>query len=156
MVLTRYVSETFESPLQEGGTAPSRVDLEFHGVDHSGSSFEARVFVDNAEADESTPRDVNSGYAGSFYVFGHGRCFGDVGHCDVPEEPRGPYDRRPLHKLTPQKHVIVLPTQILERAARNRVDGMKVTVVPVASDSPVVAEDNLFSFELLTVLTYEG
>ena len=23
-------------------------------------------------------------YAGSFYIFGHGGCFGDVGHCDVP------------------------------------------------------------------------
>ncbi len=33
---------------------------------------------------------------------------------------------------------------------------MRVTVAPVASDSPVAAEDDLFKFERLSLLTYEG
>jgi hypothetical protein len=36
------------------------------------------------------------------YVFGHGGCFGDQGHCDVPME-RQPFDLRPPHQLTPAK-----------------------------------------------------
>ncbi len=109
MALSRYVSDPFNLPLQGQEIQSSRVDLEFHGVDHSGSSFAAHVFVNNAEANETTLREASEGYVGSLYVFGHGRCFGGVGHCEVPQGPRGPYDRRPPHKLARQKHTIVLP-----------------------------------------------
>src|SRR5690349_17602205 len=67
-------------------TLPSeyeRADLEFIGVDHAGASYEARVYLNNPNANSATePTDAN-GYAGSFYVFGHGGCYGDVGHCDI-------------------------------------------------------------------------
>ncbi len=78
-----------------------RADLEFMEVDHSGASFEARVFIDNPTANQDTPKIPQAGYATSFYIFGHGGCFGDVGHCDIHE--RRLYDPRPTHQLTPAR-----------------------------------------------------
>src|SRR5262249_33443730 len=46
----------------------SRADLEFRGVDHSGPSFEARVYLNNADAGAETPLTEDTGYAGSFWV----------------------------------------------------------------------------------------
>ena len=66
-----------------------RADLVFSGVDHSQTSYEVRVFLNNPTADASTPRTAEHGYAGRFVVFGHGGCFGDEGHCEVPAS-RGP------------------------------------------------------------------
>src|SRR5215469_18924189 len=77
-----------------------RADIQFHGVDHSGATFEGRVFLNNPKATEKTEKTRANGYAGSFYVLGHGGCFGDVGHCDVPKTRR-PHDHRRPHPLTP-------------------------------------------------------
>src|SRR6266480_3079079 len=52
-----------------------RADLEFIGVDHSGASYEGRVYLNNANADANTQPTEMNGYAGSFYIFGHGGCF---------------------------------------------------------------------------------
>ncbi len=157
MALNRYVSDPIPVPLPEdaeGGADFSRVDLEFYGVDHSGSSFEARVFFNTPDADETTPRQEGSGYVGSFYVFGHGGCFGDVGHCDVPEGPRDPFDRRSPHPLTPQKRTVVI-TGAIKRLRETAGGDLTVTVVPVESESPIGAEDDLLSFERLALITYD-
>jgi hypothetical protein len=154
MALNRYVSDPIAIPALEEEADFARADLEFYGVDHSGSSFEARVFLNNPDADETTPREESSGYAGSFYIFGHGGCFGDVGHCDVPEEPRGPFDRRSPHPLTPQKRTVVV-TEVLKRLRDTAGGNLTVSVIPVASDSPVNAEEDLLSFEDLALITYE-
>ena len=65
----------------------TRADLVFSGVDHSQTSYEVRVFLNNPTADASTPRTAEHGYAGRFVIFGHGGCFGDDGHCEVPSAP---------------------------------------------------------------------
>src|SRR5690242_17965704 len=75
-------------------TAFSRADLVFEGVDHAGVSYEGRIFLNNEGADEKTPKTPSNGYAGSYHIFGHGGCFGDVGHCDIHGLPRA-YDPRP-------------------------------------------------------------
>jgi tyrosinase len=157
MALNRYVSDPIPMPSSddaEDAADFSRADLEFHGVDHSGSSFEARVFFNNPDADETTPRQEDSGYVGSFYIFGHGGCFGDIGHCDIPESPRDPFDRRPPHPLTPQKRTVVV-TEAIKQFRETAGGDLTVTVVPVASESPIDAEDELFSFERLALITYD-
>ena len=40
-------------------------DLQFHQVDHSGHSYEVRVYLNNHDATEKTGRDPATGYAGS-------------------------------------------------------------------------------------------
>jgi tyrosinase len=154
MALNRYVSDHIAIPAREEEADFARADLEFYGVDHSGSSFEARVFLNNPEANETTPREKEVGYAGSFYIFGHGGCFGDAGHCDVPEGPSDPFDRRSPHPLTPQKRTVVV-TEALKRLRETADGDLTVTVVPVASDSPVNAEDDLLRFEQLALITYD-
>ena len=69
-----------------------RADLELYGIDHSGPSYEGRVFLNNPRADENTALDIKNGYAGSYNIFGHGGCLGDLGHCDVKQ--RRPYDHK--------------------------------------------------------------
>jgi hypothetical protein len=137
----------------------SRADLEFRGVDHSGPSFEARVYLNNPDADAETGCTEDTGYAGSFYVFGHGGCFGETGHCEVPEGPRSPFDRRLPHQLTPQFRTVVI-TEAFRHVLRTG-DGstFTATIVPVVRDNPasLVADDagDPLQFESVSLITYE-
>jgi hypothetical protein len=142
-------------------TAPdefSRADLEFRGVDHSGPTFEARVYLDNPAADASVGRDQGKGYAGSFYVFGHGGCFGELGHCALPEGPRGPYDYRLPHQLTPQFKTVVV-TDALRRLMRTgEEETFTVTVVPIVYENPVSKVSDVtdpLKFESVSLITRE-
>jgi hypothetical protein len=67
-----YVSPPIDLGPQAAGREFRRADIEFEGVDHRGASFEARVFLNHPDADESTPKTPEQGYAGSFHVYGFG------------------------------------------------------------------------------------
>src|SRR5262249_10921000 len=69
-----------------------RSDLEIYGIYHGGPSYEGRIFLNNPKADQTTARTRENGYAGSFYIFGHGGCLGDPGHLEGNTEERGGYD----------------------------------------------------------------
>jgi tyrosinase len=130
----------------------NRADIQFHDLDHSGASYEGRVFLNNPAADERTARVPESGYAGSFHIFGHGGCLGDPGHCDVV--PRRPHDPRPAHPLTPARKLVVAT-----EAVRRAMDGgteITVTVVPVVlSTTPAAGRpDDLVRFEQVRIVTY--
>jgi tyrosinase len=121
------------NPIDVGALDPnaSRVDIEFHGVDHSGASYEGRVYLDNPRADESTGYDDPS-YAGSYHVFGHGGCLIGDGHCEV--KPRRKYDPRPAHPLSKATKV-VRATDAVKRAIAADKD-VTVTVVPIVEPLP--------------------
>jgi hypothetical protein len=135
----------------------SRADLEFRGVDHSGPSFEARVYLDNSDANTDSGRDPEAGYGGSFYVFGHGGCFGERGHCDIPTELRGPYDHRLQHQLLPQFRTVIV-TEALRRAlAASDRETLTVTVVPIVRENPasrVADSSDPLQFESVSLYTY--
>jgi len=129
-----------------------RADLEFIGVDHSGPSFEARVFVNNPNADINTPPTEAYGYAGCFNVFGHGGCFGDVGHCDVSQKQDN-FDPRPSSPLLPMKKVVIATSAIRNALAR-RAD-INVTVVPIIKSWTEKTElDNVLKFDHINLITY--
>jgi hypothetical protein len=135
----------------------SRADLEFRGVDHSGPSYEARVFFDSPRADAGTACGPAEGYAGSFQVFGHGGCFGELGHCDVREEPLGVYDRRMPHPLTPQFKTVIV-TEALRRVLQSGgVKTFTVTVVAVVPENPTsrAKVDDPLKFESVSLITYQ-
>ena len=130
-----------------------RADLEFIGVEHAGASYEARVYVNNPSADVNTEPTEGNGYAGSFYVFGHGGCFGDVGHCDVPQTKRDEFDLRRSHPLEPMKKIVVATEAI--RAAAMTGTSLKVTVVPVVTSwSEKVDTDDVLKFDHINLVTY--
>jgi hypothetical protein len=130
-----------------------RADLIFDCIDHSGVSFEGRVFLNNQNADENTPKSPDQGYAGSFHIFGHGGCFGDVGHCEVRGTPRR-YDPRPSHPLTPGRKTLIATDAIRKAMAQGK--GFTVTVVPIVRAGTDLCDyENVLKFDRILVHTYK-
>jgi hypothetical protein len=127
--LDRYVSpEPVPLPDISEGFELARADLVFTGVDHSGPSYEAQVYLNNPDATLETPRAPEEGYAGSFFVFGHGACYGEEGHCDPERGFRDEFDIRPPHPLDPLTKTVIV-TDALER-----LDGPELRITVVGAD----------------------
>ena len=134
-----------EFPEQPKLSGFSRADLVISGVDHARSSYEVRIFLNNPGAGPDTERTETQGYAGRFHVFGHGGCFGDVGHCDVPAASTDPTDLRPAHPLTPlDTYVTITPALRRILVAGSRLTS--ATLVPLSL--PPRREDRAFAPEL--------
>ncbi len=131
------------------GGAYRRADLVFDGVDHSGHSYALRIFFNNPAATAGTNLSAEQGYAGSVYVFGHGGCFGDEGHCEVPTGRR-PFDLRPPHQLTPAKMWVEVTDVIRPLAQRG--ERLVITVVPVGPSE--AATDLPTPFQKVSLVTY--
>ena len=130
----------------------SRADLEFIGVDHSGASYEARVYLNNPSADADTQAVEANGYAGSYYIFGHGGCFGDVGHCELHQ--RDEFDPRPSSPLEPIKKVVVA-TDALKKATAQSSE-ISVTVVPIIMSWTEKTEmTDIMKFDHINLVTYD-
>jgi tyrosinase len=149
LTLRGFVSEPVDNPARSGQPAFVRADLVFYGVDHSGPSFEARIYFNADKVDESTDRESGS-FAGSFTVFGHGGCAGDEGHCDVPDQPRDAFDRRPPHALSPQTKTVIV-TDALRRIKANE---LVITVVAVGPGSNAPRAVDALMFDRFSLLTY--
>ena len=147
-MVARYTSDRLELP--DGAGAFARADLVFYDVDHSGSSFEARVFIDNDDATVETSREDPS-YAGAFHIFGHGGCFGDEGHCEVPTGPADAFDLRPPHQLIPQVKLVTVTDAVRELLAAGR-DAVRVTVV---AETPGERPNDVLAFTRIRLLTYK-
>jgi hypothetical protein len=155
--MDRYVSPPLTvPPLAEyapTGAAPyDRIDLELHGVEHSGGSFAVRAFVNEPDATAATATAGNPAYAGSFYVFGHGPCLGDKGHCEVPSGPVSPYDFRDPHPLTPQYLHLPITDTLRKRAGGE--DTCTVTLVPVANSGGAMQGADVLDFKHLSLISY--
>lgn len=130
-----------------------RSDLEIYGIYHGGPSYEGRIFLNNPKADQTTPRSRENGYAGSFYIFGHGGCLGDPGHCEVNEENREDYDFRSPHPLTPAKKKVTVTATLREIAKTNKT--ATITVVPVVTATNELCDDvDVFRFENMRFVSY--
>lgn len=146
---TVVTSEPIDAAALDSGFA--RADIEFEGLDHSTASYEGRVFLNKPDADDAT-QPTDPAYAGSYFIFGHGGCLGDVGHCDVM--PRRPFDPRPAHPLTPTRKVVIATDPI--RQALAEASELTVTVVPIIlSTSPRVGRpDDIIKYEQVRIVTY--
>ena len=79
---------TLELELPAGDDRPglARADLTFYGLDHSGPSYQVRVFFNNPNAGPDTPLIAGEGFVGKFAVFAHGGCFA----CNRQHDARAP------------------------------------------------------------------
>ena len=146
-MVDRYTAPPLELP----ETAElDRADLIFLGLDHSGASFEARLFLDAPDADHGAGRD-HPACVGSFYVFGHGGCFGDEGHCDVPSE-REPFDLRPAHPLEPAIRVVTVTDAIRAKIAAGAGTVTVTVVAHAVADSP----NDVLAFDTVRLAVYQG
>jgi tyrosinase len=145
-MVKKFTSQPIELPAPDRPF--ERADLIFYGVDHSGASYEGQVFLDprgvGANAD-STHR----AYVGAFFIFGHGGCFGDLGHCDIPSE-RDPFDLRPAHQLEPALRVVTV-TEAVRGLLERKAEAAKVTVL--AHTAPRTPSDVL-AFETVRLVSY--
>jgi tyrosinase len=147
-MVDRFVTAPLELP---GGDASfERADLIFYGLDHAGASYEARVFLDAPDATHETGRD-HPAYAGSFYIFGHGGCFGDEGHCDVPVA-RDPFDIRAPHQLEPALRILTV-TPSIDSLVKH---GSKDVVVTVVAHATRGHDNSVLAFDTVRLATYEG
>jgi hypothetical protein len=155
--MNTVTSEPLELPEIGDVDEISRADLVFYGVDHSGPSYEARVYLNNARANAETERVLDNGYAGSFSVFGHNGCFGDDGHCLPDQRHTDEFDLRAPHPLRPLT-MTVIATEAIRRALLSPdIREVSVTVVAVVpgDDFPKSSQEPL-RFDYVRLLTYEG
>jgi hypothetical protein len=151
--MDRYTTEKpFEVPVWEDQPTFYRADLHVSGLEHRGDYYEGRVFLDTPDADPGTPLEAESGYAGSFYVFGHGPCYGDEGHCEVPKGPIHPFDYRRPHGLNPRVAVVTI-TDALRRRIDSGAKEVGVTIVPSNAHDEDVGDT--LHFERLSLVTYD-
>lgn len=150
-MLDRFVSEPIELSDAARAGRYERADLIFDEVDHSLASYEGRVYINAPDATLTTGRG-HPAYAGAFHIFGHGGCFGDPGHCDVPVGQRDPFDLRAPHQLTPVTKVVIV-TEALKRIVPSATDqsSVRVTVVVAAPGKP---GNDYLAFSRLRLLTY--
>jgi hypothetical protein len=134
-----------------------RADLELRGIDQSGPSYEGRVFLNNNAANQDTPTDKDHGYVGSFFVFGNGGCFGDIGHCEM-NLSKTKYDVIP-NRQKPENISLIITEKLKEIAQKS--DGFKVTIVPVPADGmdfvcqKGVDLENIVKLDKVSVVTYD-
>ena len=155
--MTTITSDPLELPDLEDVEELGRADLVFYGVDHSGPSYEARVFVNNPTADAATERVLDHGYAGSFSVFGHNGCFGDAGHCLPDQREHDEFDLRAPHPLRPLTMTVIATEAIRRAFVEPSVSALTVTVVIVVPDDGFPkAGGSPAHFDYVRLLTYEG
>jgi hypothetical protein len=145
-MVERFTSAPVELPPTDRSF--ERADLLFYGLDHSGVSYEGQVFLDargvGADAD-----GTHRAYVGSFFIFGHGGCFGDIGHCDIPST-RDPFDLRPPHQLEPAVRVLTV-TDAVKALLEGGVDAAKVTVNARTADRK---DADVLAFDTVRLATY--
>ena len=145
-MVSRFTSDPLELPAAEHRF--DRADLIFYGLDHSGDSYEAQVFM-GARGVGGEPGREHRSYVGSFFILGHGGCFGDVGHCDLPRA-RDPFDLRPAHQLEPAVGVLTVTTS-LRALMGPSLAAAKVTVVAHTQGR---ASDEVLAFDTIRLATY--
>jgi len=134
----------------------SRADIEIHNIDHSGSSYEGRLFLNNPDTNQTTELTLDNGYVGSYHIFGHGGCFGGEGHCEIPSDRRRLFDHRPSHHLRPQyKRVII--TDALKQLGK-QTNKFTITIVAVSYGSMnninESSNQNIIKFDKIGIITY--
>jgi hypothetical protein len=142
----RFASDPLELP--PASRPFDRADLIFYGIDHSGPSYEARVFLDQRGVSHGAD-STHRAYVGSFFIFGHNGCFGDVGHCDIPSE-RDPFDLRPAHQLEPAMRILTV-TDAVRGLLERDLEAAKVTVTAHTEGK---ASDDVLAFETVRLATY--
>ena len=130
-----------------------RADLEFHGIGHSTESYIGHVFLNNPVANLDTAKTLENGYVGSYHIFGHGGCFGDLGHCDIVKKD-DKYDFRADHPLTPGFKKIIITEQLKVLGKKNK--EFTVTIVPIIKvDDKTMDIKEIVEIENISLVTYE-
>ena len=150
--MATFDSDSFSGAALAGGYR--RADIQLHGVDQAVPSYEGRVFLNRPDADPRTELDPERGYLGSFFVFGKVHCWGEEGHCEVPER-RG-FDRRRDPTRFAKVRVRIadgLLPRLVERADGELTLNV-VAVIPEREDYRDFRPEDVLRFDRLSIVTY--
>ena len=144
-MVDRYVTPPIELPAPRSSF--ERADLVFYGLDHSGASSRPRSSSTpgglGADATDTAPT------SGSFFIFGHGGCFGDVGHCDIPTHGR------PVRPATSAPAAPAIRVVTVTESIRRLVEaGEKAIPVTVVARTPGNRSDKVLQFDTVRLLSY--
>jgi hypothetical protein len=137
--MQRWTSDPLAVP-RDAAAPFLHADLEFEDLEHDGPSFVVRLYLNR-------PGGAEEAEAGHFSVFGHGECWGDLGHCDVPTTARA-FDRP--HPLTP----INITVDVTDALAALP-EAEEVTVTALAQSLEADRQAEPLRFKRLTLVTYE-
>jgi hypothetical protein len=135
-----------------------RAELFFHRIDLTGATYRAAVFLNQPGIRYDTPEDDQHGYAGAFFVFGKGGCFGQDGHCD-PRPRRGRFDHRLAHHSHPTVRSVDI-TDALRRELTAGAEHLLVSIIPHLADTAGVPIDADLQapvkFDQIGLVTYDA
>jgi hypothetical protein len=135
-----------------------RAEVFFHGLDLTGASYRAAVFLNRPHVRHDTPEDAEHGYAGAFFLFGKGGCFGDPEHCS-PRPRRGRFDHRLAHHSHPTVRSVDI-TEALRRELAAGAEEILVSLVPELADTAGIAIDAdlqmPIKFDQVGLVTYDA
>lgn len=128
--VTRFVSKKITVP-EPARKNFRQAEVRLHRVPQLPRSCFIRVFLNNPDANASTPLDDPS-YGGYLAIFGHGACIGGPGHCDLPPSRARQYDLRPRHHNTPRNHRVIV-TKAAKKALEKS-SSLTITLVVIGAD----------------------
>jgi tyrosinase len=129
---TRFKSVPVAIP--EQFSAKTRARIRLHRIRRPVQSFYIRVFLNQPDADASTPIVDNPNYAGFVAIFGHGECIGSTPeHCAPALQPRRKFDLRGRSHNTPQT-ARMKATQTAQRLVSAGAKTLQVSFVVVGGD----------------------
>lgn len=153
-----YRSKPLALPPEQERAPFFAAELLFHGLNLRGASYRAAVFFNAGRVRHNTPEDDEHGYAGAFFLFGKGGCFGEEGHCDPPPR-RDRFDLRLAQQTNPTLRTVDV-TEALRRELASGASELVVSVVPELADTAGVKLDidteRPLQFESLSLMTYDA
>jgi len=109
-----------------------KAEIRLHWVPQLLRSCFVRAFLNQPDADASTPLQGNPHFAGYMSVFGHGPCYGGPGHCDPPPPRPRDYDWRTRSHNTPRNHRIEVTKSA--KTLLESTDKLQITLLVIGAD----------------------
>jgi hypothetical protein len=150
VVQEKYVFGPIRLP---AATDFTRADLELYRLNHFRPSYVGHVFFNDPDVEPDSATEDRPTYAGTFALFGHQRCVGDEGHCDVPTETRR-FDDRPSHPLTRAFRRVVV-TDALRRTLAATTEVTVTIIVNARADDTLEYHGSLLDLEGLQISCFD-
>jgi len=140
--------DAFSTPLlsvskDDLGPNFQRVQLRLSGPEHTERGYVVLVFVNQDDATVETQTVGNPHFAAAIPLLAHGPCLGqDANHCDPAASPRGKFDIRSPHHLTPFEEYADITSAVNSALARGE-DNIRVKLLVTDFEGNAVVSNDI-------------
>ncbi|MCM2681084.1 tyrosinase family protein [Echinimonas agarilytica] len=125
--------------------------LEILGLSKTIGSYKLNIYLgEGDDRDDANNENIESGFAESIFLLGHGECAGGVGHCTL--KPKPAFDKRPPHHLQPFNTYVDI-TQSLRRY--NPQNGIVPVTIKVFDDNDNPASNHEIKMKGISLVTHQ-